>query len=186
MINIIVQNLLLFNLATRLMSTMNSKDHAPLNSDYLDVLLQFRIIYSTMRQHFRMVESQCGVSSSQMWLLQEIKTHPGILINALSKKLLIQQPTASLLVDKLLKKQMVKKVRQAQDQRRVGLWITPLGESLLEKIPSAVQGVLPQALQQLPDVVLKTLMINLSELIKELEKLDDVTHFAAIPLANMD
>ena len=39
----------------------------------LDVLQQFRIIYGSMRQHFRDVESRCGIPGSQMWVLQEVQ-----------------------------------------------------------------------------------------------------------------
>lgn len=42
------------------------------------VLKKFRIIYGSVRQHFREVEQACGVSGSQLWLMQEIANTPDI------------------------------------------------------------------------------------------------------------
>lgn len=38
----------------------------------LQVLKKFRIIYGTVRQHFREIERTCGVTGSQLWVMQEV------------------------------------------------------------------------------------------------------------------
>ena len=71
----------------------------------LGVLQQFRVIYGSMRRHFREVEERCGLSGSQMWVLQEVQHSPGIGVNELAGRLGIHQSTCSLLVEKLVAKQ---------------------------------------------------------------------------------
>ena len=44
----------------------------------LQVLKKFRIIYGTVRQHFREIERTCGVTGSQLWVMQEVANTPGI------------------------------------------------------------------------------------------------------------
>ena len=64
-------------------------------------LKQFRIIFGAVRHHFRDIESTCGISGSQLWLLHEIASHPELGISRLAENLSIHQSTCSLLVEKL-------------------------------------------------------------------------------------
>ncbi|MCH2222693.1 MAG: MarR family transcriptional regulator, partial [Dechloromonas sp.] len=57
------------------------------------------------------------------------------------------------------------------------------GQALIARLPGPAEGVLPAALASLPEVALKTLNINLGELIKHLQDSDD--QFARVPLAEM-
>ncbi|WP_412480082.1 MarR family winged helix-turn-helix transcriptional regulator [Azonexus sp. IMCC34839] len=149
----------------------------------LDVLQQFRMIFGSMRQYFRLVEERCGIPGSQVWVLQEAQRQPGLGINELGALMGIHQSTASLLVDKLAKRKLLAKKRGTTDQRRVGLFLTPQGEQTLALLPGPAEGILPAALNQLPDVVLHTLNINLSELIRHLPGKDE--SFAGEPLADL-
>ncbi len=149
----------------------------------LDVLQQFRLIYGSMRQYFRLVEERCAIPGSQVWVLQEVQQHPGIGINELSGLMGIHQSTGSLLVDKLVKHQLLTKKRDSADHRRVGLYLSAEGAQTLALLPGPAEGILPTALNRLPEVVLHTLKINLSELIRHLPGKDD--SFAGEPLADL-
>ncbi len=149
----------------------------------LEVLQQFRVIYGTMRHYFREVEERCGLSGSQMWVLQEIQRNPEIGITELASRIGIHQSTCSQLVEKLATRDCLRKVRQSEDQRRVGLCLAKKGLDALAALPGPAEGILPQALTAIPDVALKTLHINLSELIRYLPGNDE--SFARTPLADM-
>ena len=149
----------------------------------LDVLQQFRVIYGSMRQHFRDVESRCGIPGSQMWVLQEVQQEQGIGITELACRLGIHQSTCSLLVEKLVENGYVSKVRQKSDRRRIGLQLCSSALDVLSRLPGPAEGILPAALSGLPNVVLKTLNINLNELIENLSHKNDA--FASEPLADI-
>lgn len=149
----------------------------------LEVLQQFRVIYGTMRQYFRELEECCGLPGSQMWVLQEVQRTPEIGITELAGRLGIHQSTCSLLVEKLVAKNCLTKSRQSADQRRVGLCLAIEGKKAIAALPGPAEGVLPEALSAIPDVALKTLNINLAELIAHLAGKDEA--FAATPLAEM-
>ncbi len=149
----------------------------------LEVLQQFRIIYGTMRQYFRELEACCGLPGSQMWLLQEVERTPEIGITELASRMGIHQSTCSLLVEKLVARNCLIKSRQAGDQRRVGLCLAADGRKAMAALPGPAEGVLPEALAAIPNVALRTLNINLSELISHLQGRDDA--YAATPLAEM-
>jgi len=149
----------------------------------LEVLQQFRVIYGTMRQYFRELEECCGLPGSQMWILQEVERTPEIGITELAGRLGIHQSTCSQLVEKLVAKDCLIKKRQSADQRRVGLCLASEGRKAIAALPGPAEGVLPEALAAIPDVALKTLNINLMELIAHLPGKDET--FASTPLAEM-
>lgn len=145
-------------------------DHDDLS---LAVLRQFRVIFGSVRQHFREVEQQCGVSGSQLWLLHEIARTPGIGVSALAQRLSIHQSTCSQLVDKLEARGLVRKERGREDQRRVGLALAEGAGEMLATAPGPVEGVLPEALEALPDDILRQLNGGLAQLIERLARRDD-------------
>jgi len=149
----------------------------------LEVLQQFRVIYGTMRQYFRAIEQHCGLPGSQMWILQEVERTPAIGVTELAQRLGIHQSTCSQLVDRLVGQGYLEKQKAASDRRRVGLILAASGRALIARLPGPAEGVLPAALASLPEVALKTLHINLAELIGHLQETDE--QFARIPLAEM-
>lgn len=162
---------------------VNTNPDTPTSLMTMEVLQQFRLIFGSLRQHFRLVEERCGLSGSQMWVLQEVERRPGIGISDLASRMGIHQSTCSLLVDKLVGQECLTKIRHHGDQRRVGLRLAQKGISALSLLPGPAEGILPDALSRLPNVVLKTLHINLDELIAHLPGKDQSC--VGMPLAEM-
>ena len=133
----------------------------------LDVLQQFRVIYGSMRQYFRELEDSCGL--------------PGI--TELAGRLGIHQSTCSILVEKLTSMGYLVKQKMSQDQRRIGLRLTPAGDQLIAALPGPAEGILPEALATIPQVSLRTLHINLAELIQHMPGKKEI--FATTPLAEL-
>lgn len=149
----------------------------------LEVLQQFRVIYGSMRQYFREMEESCGLTGSQMWVLQEVQRSPEIGVSELAARIGIHQSTCSQIVDKLVGRGCLTKKRHHADQRRVGLCLAGEGLKAIAALPGPAEGILPEALALIPFVALKTLNINLSELISHLPGKNDA--FAGTPLADM-
>jgi DNA-binding MarR family transcriptional regulator len=147
------------------------------------VLKQFRLIYGTVRQHFREVEERVGISGSQVWMIREISDAPGIGVSELATKLSIHQSTCSQLVENLVTDGYVVKARQKGDQRRVGLSLTPSASKILRHAPGPAEGVLPQALSRISSTALRSLSGHLDKVIDELQ-LRDPRH-ADKPLADL-
>lgn len=139
------------------------------NSLAKEALKQFRIIFGTVRQHFREIEASCGISGSQLWLLHEIANHPELGVSRLAENLAIHQSTCSLLVEKLVRKQLVQKQRLSEDQRKVGLIVTEAGHAVLANAPQPVDGILPQVLSTLDTEALQNLNTSLKMVIGKLD-----------------
>ncbi len=159
---------------------INMKERIPLS---LTVLKKFRLIYGAVRQHFREIEQTCGVSGSQLWVLQEIANWPGIGVSEVAQLLSIHQSTCSQLVEKLVGLGLVVKARSLEDQRRVGLSLSEKAGEILPRAPSPAEGVLPKALMSVPDETLRALDAALAEVIRQLRLRDEA--FAGKPLADL-
>ncbi len=139
----------------------------------LQVLKKFRIIYGSVRQQFREIEQTCGVTGSQLWILQEVAKTPDIGISELADRLSIHQSTGSQLVEKLVGRNLIIKERSKEDQRRVGLRVTEEASRLLTNAPGPAEGILPEALQALPESALLALDSSLVAVIGQLRTRDE-------------
>lgn len=149
----------------------------------LQVLKKFRIIYGTVRQHFREIERTCGVTGSQLWVMQEVANTPGIGISELAERLSIHQSTCSQLVEKLVARKLISKERSKEDQRRVGLRLTEEAARLIKNAPGPAEGVLPEALSALPAETMQSLDASLEKVIQQLQTRDD--RLAGKPLSDL-
>jgi MarR family transcriptional regulator, organic hydroperoxide resistance regulator len=149
----------------------------------LQVLKKFRIIYGSVRQQFRDVEQTCGVTGSQLWILQEVAKTPDIGVSKLAERLSIHQSTCSQLVEKLVSRSLIVKERSKEDQRRVGLCLSDEASMILKNAPGPAEGILPEALQALPEAALLALDKSLIEVIDQLRSKDD--KLADRPLADL-
>lgn len=149
----------------------------------VQVLKKFRVIYGSVRQQFKEIEQTCGVTGSQLWLMQEVSNTTGIGVSELAERMSIHQSTCSQLVEKLVTRKLIIKERSRQDQRRVGLRLTDEAEKLIRNAPGPAEGVLPQALSALPDDVISALDVSLKKVIEQLQVKDD--RLAGKPLSDL-
>ena len=115
--------------------------------------------------------------------MQEINKTPGLGVSELAERLSIHQSSASQLVDKLAEHGLITKERSKEDQRRVGLKVTEEGAKILVNAPDPAEGLLPEALQTLPESELIALDKSLIEVIGRFHTRDD--KHAVKPLSDL-
>ncbi len=144
------------------------------NDQVMGVLKQFRVVFRSVKAHFQWVEDQCGVSGAQLWAIATVGATPGMKVSDLAKALAIHQSTASNMLDRLERSGLIRRERIATDQRVVRLYLTPSGDKVLAVAPHPFQGVLPDALESLPQATLDSLAANLTALLDTM-KVKDVS-----------
>jgi DNA-binding MarR family transcriptional regulator len=132
------------------------------------VLRRFRIVFNAVKNHFRAVESQAGISGAQVWALSVIQAQPGVGVGGLARAMDIHQSTASNLVRGLAEAGMVESSREGEDRRAVQLYVTARGRRALAKAPGPFAGVLPEALMRLDDATLARLDEDLAAVVRQL------------------
>jgi len=129
------------------------------------VLRQFRIVFNSVKTHFRQVEREAGLGGAQLWALSVIARSPGIGVTELARALDIHQSTASNLVRTLTSRGLVSATREGFDRRGVALRALPGADDLLRSAPQPFAGVLPDALSSLDAPTLQRLETDLARLI---------------------
>lgn len=153
---------------------MPSNEDLPVSKSWsYEVLKKFRLIFKEVQQHSQWVETNCGVSSAQLWAMWELSKRPGLRVTELAKAMCIHQSTASNLLEKLARKGLVKRERPSEDRRTVSLFLTEAGFEVLGKSPLPAQGILQHALFNLPEETLHSLSDNLDSLIEKMGVTDN-------------
>ncbi len=137
-----------------------------------ETLKQFRIIIGAVRHHFRALESACGVSGAQVWILAALAENPGITVSRLSEDLSVHISTASNMLDKLAKAGLVERRRGEADRRVVNLHLTETGQAALNRAPRPLTGLVPDALDKMSDTALARLHEDLALLIRQMNQVD--------------
>jgi DNA-binding MarR family transcriptional regulator len=147
------------------------------------VLQQFRLIFRSAKKHFHWVQERAGVSGAQLWLLAEIDRKPGVRVTDVAKSMAVHQSTASNLIERLERNGLLLRQRSNQDQRAVHLILTEAGREAVARAPRPLYGVLPDALNCLPQADLVQLRNLLEKLAGKMKVRDRAGK--RIPLAEM-
>ena len=67
----------------------------------LEVLAQFRVVFKSVRRHYRDVELRSHITGALLWALAEVAGRPGAQVGELARALAVHQSTASNLVRRL-------------------------------------------------------------------------------------
>lgn len=150
------------------MSEQNNKGEADELVPETRVLRQFRIVFNSIKSHFRQVERDAGLGGAQLWALSVIAQSPGIGVTELARALDIHQSTASNLVRILTSRGLIASAREGMDRRGVALRALPAADAVLQRAPQPFVGVLPDALASLDAATLARLEQDLAVLISRL------------------
>lgn len=136
----------------------------------LEVLGLFRVIFKSANKHFEEIEKSVGISGAQLWALSEIANSPDITVSFLAKAMSLHMSTISNLVDKMVERGLVERLRSDDDRRVVKVRVTKKGEAILDSAPGPFRGILPDALMRMDHSELNDLRAHLIALVYMLER----------------
>lgn len=122
----------------------------------------------TVQLGMQNIESQHGLSGSQLWALWHVSARPGLRVSDLAVAMQVRHSTASNMLDKLEQRALIQRQRQTDDTRVVRLYLTQIGQDVIRDVPGPLQGRLRNALQALPSLELIGLHRGLASLIDTL------------------
>jgi DNA-binding MarR family transcriptional regulator len=137
-----------------------------------------RRIVHVLRVSSRQAERRVGLSGAQLFVLQRLGLADSLSINELAERTSTHQSSVSVVVRRLAERNLVQRLTNPQDARRVELSLTPTGRRLVERAPNAAQDRLLQAVQQLPPEQRSQLAQLLNEVVSRMESPDRPTQAA--------
>lgn len=118
--------------------------------DVRAVLDAIRRIVRVLRVSSRAAEKQVGLSGAQLFVLHKLADAPALSLNELAGRTRTHQSSVSVVVQRLVDRGLVARVRSDADGRRLELSLTPQAKALLRKAPGAAQEKLVEALERMP------------------------------------
>lgn len=115
-------------------------------SEYQKAHINILFTAAWLSQQTVQIFKPLGISSQQFNILRILRgMHPEpSSVKLLTERMIDKMSNASRLVDKLEAKKLVQRIESGADRRRVDVFITPAGLSLLEKVSEQVEDRLHQ------------------------------------------
>lgn len=133
-----------------------------------EVFAKILTIQRAIQSGMQAMDGSVGMSGSQLSALWHISAAPGLRVTALAAAMCVQHSTASNLLDKLEKRDLIRRERNSQDQRVVSVFLTDRGNEIVKKMPGPLHGKLRNALRDLPESVLDGLGAGMTALLNSL------------------
>jgi DNA-binding MarR family transcriptional regulator len=135
----------------------------------MGTLQGFRTVFGAARSQDAEVRRIAKLSASQLWALAEIAGQNGMTVNGLAERMALHQTTASNLVNALVARKMIRRARDAKDQRVVHLHATAEGRRTLARVPPPHFVILVDALKRMPANELRILAGALRGLVRRMQ-----------------
>jgi DNA-binding MarR family transcriptional regulator len=104
-----------------------------------ELLIALRQVIRAIDLHSKHLSKTSGLTSPQLLIMQEIAKTSGINSGQVAKNINLSAATVTNILDRLEKKDLVSRVRDTKDKRRVGLYLTENGEAILLNAPQPLQ-----------------------------------------------
>jgi len=114
-------------------------------------LISLRQILRATEISSRALAKQCGLTPSQLILMEIIAKAGAAAPGALAKEISLSQATVTALIDKLESRNLVKRMADLGDKRRVNVVLTAEGAATLENAPSILQQRFERGFEKLED-----------------------------------
>lgn len=135
-------------------------------AEVAQVFNSLRRLVHALHNASRDTERRLGVTGAQLFVLTQLRATPSISINALAERTMTHQSTVSVVVRRLVRRKLVKKIRAADDARRVELTLTPAGNALLRRAPELLQVRLARAIESIEPPERQVLARGLQHLVR--------------------
>jgi DNA-binding MarR family transcriptional regulator len=136
--------------------------------DISAVVESIRAIVKSLRDSGRDAEQKLGVTSAQLYVLQELRESPAS-INELAARTYTHQSSVSMVVARLVENKLVTRTAARGDARKLSISLTTAGRNLLRRSPDAAQTRLIKALRGMSRADLKALSYQLGSLVDTME-----------------
>lgn len=120
---------------------MDTKIESQINAEQisLQIIMRLRQIMQEMSKHSKLILEKYKISTPQLICLNEVFQHGPISIGALTRIVFLNNSTVTGIVDRLEKRELVKRVRVSQDRRQVHVEITDQGIAFKNEAPKPIQ-----------------------------------------------
>lgn len=115
------------------------------------VLIALRKIIRAIDMHSKKLEKASGLTGPQILVLKAILEHDKVTAGDIARDVNLSQATVTSILDRLQKKNYIKRDRSVDDKRKVMISITDSGNDVYRNAPTLLQENFTQEFSQLKD-----------------------------------
>lgn len=104
-----------------------------------EVLISIRQIIRAIDLHSKKLSKESGLTGPQLILMRSIQELGEVTIRQLSDHTNMSQATATTILDRLERNELVQRVRSSKDKRKVHAHLTEQGKKVLDTAPTPLQ-----------------------------------------------
>ena len=104
-----------------------------------ELLIALRKIIRAIDLHSKQLSKTSGLTSPQLLIMLEIDKVAGVNSSQVAKSVNLSAATVTNILDRLENKNLISRIRNTQDKRKVGLYLTENGKTLLLNAPQPLQ-----------------------------------------------
>lgn len=141
-------------------------------TDTVAIVQGLRRIVKALHSYSQDVRCAYGLTGPQLWALKALQASSRMSMGELAAALAVHQSSASILVNRLEKRGLVRRMRGRLDHRFVDMILTRRGAALAADAPEAAQGRLLHALEAMPPREVRTIRDAVDRLVQAMEATD--------------
>ena len=115
------------------------------------VLVALRRIIRAIDLRSRALVTRYGLTGPQLTVLRQLASQDGVSVGELTRAIHLSQATVTGILDRLARRELVRRQRSTQDRRRVQVWLTEAGRKLLDDAPPLLQEEFTEQFENLED-----------------------------------
>jgi len=162
---------------------MDTKTENQIDAEQIGMLIIMRLreIIQEMSKHSKHILENYKISTPQLICLNEVFQHGPISIGALTKIIFLNNSTVTGIVDRLEKRELVKRVRVSEDRRQVHVEITDKGIVSINEAPKPIQDQFMDRLLTLDEDKIALILWSLEMLVDMLGNKDNTLQIPKPP-----
>lgn len=104
-----------------------------------ELLIALRKVIRAIDLRSRQLNKEAGLTGPQLLVMQNINKKPGTMVREIADSINLSPATVTSILDRLELKKLVERVRSTEDKRKVGVFLTDIGQDMLSKAPLPLQ-----------------------------------------------
>ena len=142
------------------------------------VVVALRRIIRAIDLRSRFLVTRYGLTGPQLTVLRELSDHSGVSVGELARAIHLSQATVTGILDRLAKRELIRRQRSDQDKRRVQVWLTDTGKQMLIDAPPLLQEEFTDEFSKLEDWEQSQILSALQRVVSMME----AKHIDATPI----
>ncbi|MBO9490041.1 MarR family transcriptional regulator [Endozoicomonas sp. G2_1] len=116
-----------------------------------ELLVALRKVIRAIDLRSKELSRDVGVTGPQLLVMQNIGREPGIMVRQIAENINLSPATVTSILDRLEAKGLVQRIRSTEDKRRVGVFLSEQGQTMLQDAPLPFQEHFTNRFAQLKD-----------------------------------